>query len=124
MLILSEEHSSDSEQSNEDISHGRECQTLSRRNLRLVQPPGFKEILSRVGKFSGRKGDKDFSLWLTDYEEATDNLNWSDEIRVKWFSWFLAGPAKATWHTLTTEERGSWASIKIFQGQYGIHMDP
>ena len=52
--------------------------------------------------------------------------NWSDEIRVKWFSWFLEGPAKATWQrTLTTEERGSWASIKkIFQGQYGIHMDP
>ena len=47
-------------------------------------------------------------------------------MRVKWFSWFVEGPAKATWQrTLTHEERGSWASIKkIFQGQYGIHMDP
>jgi len=106
-------------------------QTSSRRRaplrrLWLVQPPGFKEIRSRVGKFSGKRGDDDFALWLTDYEEATDDFKWNDETRVKWFSWFIEGPAKATWQrTLSNEERGSWESTKmIYQGQYGVHMDP
>ena len=79
-----------------------------------------------MGTFSGRKGDDNFSLWLTDFEEATEDFTWSDDARVRWFSWFVEGPAKATWQrTLTSEERGSWESTKkIFQGQYGIHMDP
>ena len=57
---------------------------------------------------------------------ATEDFTWSNEAHVRWFSWFVEGPAKATWqHTLTSEERGSWESItKVFQGQYGIHMDP
>ena len=116
----SDEQPSDS-QHNEDDS-----KDSVKRNPRLVQPPRFKEIRSRVGKFSGRRGDDDFSLWLTDYEEATEDFSWNDEVRVKWFSWFVEGPAKATWQrTLTHEECGSWASMKkIFQGQYGIHMDP
>ena len=63
---------------------------------------------------------------FADYEEATRDFTWSDDTRVRWFSWFIEGPAKATWQrTLTSEERGSWATTKkIFQGQYGIHMDP
>ena len=63
---------------------------------------------------------------LAYYEEATEDFSWNDEVRVKWFSWFVEGPAKATWQwTLTHKEHGSWASIKkIFQGQYGIRMDP
>ena len=27
-------------------------------------PPGFRELRERVGKFSGKKGDNDFCLWL------------------------------------------------------------
>ena len=57
-LRSSDEHSSNSEHNDE------ENQKLLRRNPRLVQPPGFKEIRSRVGKFSGRRGDEDFGLWL------------------------------------------------------------
>ena len=115
----SDEHSVDSE-------HSAESRRPPRRGSRLVQPPGFREIRSRVGTFSGRKGEDDFSLWLTDFEEATTDFTWSDNARVRWFSWFIEGPAKATWQrTLTSKERGSWTSTKkIFQGQYGIHMDP
>ena len=38
----------------------------------------------------------------------------------------LEGPANTTWqHMLTDEECTSWTSIaRIFQGQYGVHMDP
>ena len=47
------------------------------------------------------------SLWLTDFEEATGDLTWSDEACVRWFSWFVEGPAKATWQRTLAEERGS-----------------
>ena len=87
---------------------------------------GFKDIRARVGRFSGKSGGEDFDLWLSDYKEATADFGWDDGKRAKWFSWFLEGPAKTTWQrTLTTEECASWASITdIFQGQYGVHMDP
>ena len=122
--IRSDEHSSESE--TEDSNTSQNMRTPSRNPRRLVQPLGFKEIRSRVGKFSGRKGDEDFGLWLADFEEATDDFTWSSDTRAKWFSWFVEGPAKATWQrTLSAEERGSWVSIKkIFQGQYGTHMGP
>ena len=101
----SDEHSVDSE-------HSAESRRPPRRGSRLVQPPGFREIRSRVGTFSGRKGEDDFSLWLTDFEEATADFTWSDNARVRWFSWFIEGPAKATWQrTLTSEEHGSWANL-------------
>ena len=86
-----DEQPSDSEHNEDDSKDS------VKRNPRLVQPPGFKEIRSRVGKFSGRRGDDDFNLWLTDYEEATEDFSWNDEVRVKWFSWFVEGPVKATW---------------------------
>ena len=89
-------------------------------------PPGFREIRERVGKFIGKKGDNDFCLWLADFEEASKDCKWTDELRARWFSWFVVGPAKATWQqTLTTEEKASWGSIKkIYQAQFGFHMDP
>ena len=49
------------------------------RNPRLVEPPGFKEICTCMGKFSERKGDDDFSLWHTDFEKATGDFTWSNE---------------------------------------------
>ena len=76
---LSDDQSSGSEHNNE-INHDRGNQRRPpRRTPRLVQPPGFKEIRSRVGKFSGRKGEDDFNLWLADYQEATDHFTWSDD---------------------------------------------
>ena len=104
---------------------GRTPQPIRRRSQQ-GHPPGFKDIRARVGRYSGKKGEEDFDLWLSDYKEATADFEWNDETRAKWFSWFLEGPAKATWQrTLTAEERASWVSIvKIFQGQYGVHMDP
>ena len=85
--------------------------------------PGFRELRERVGKFSGKKGDNDFCLWL---EEASKDCKWTDELRARWFSWFVVDPAKATWQqTLTTEEKASLGSIKkIYQAQFGFHMDP
>ena len=47
-------------------------------------------------KFSGRRGDDDFSLWLADYEEITGDFTWSDDTHVRWSSRFVEGPAKAT----------------------------
>jgi len=89
-------------------------------------PPGFRELWERVGKFSGKRGDNDFCLWLADFEEASQDCKWTDELRARWFSWFVEGPAKATWQqTLTTEEKTSWSSIKkTYKAQFGIHMDP
>ena len=96
------------------------------RQSRIGHPPGFKDIRARVGRFSGKKGEEDFDLWLSNYKEANADFEWDDDKRAKWFSWFLEGPAKATWQRmLTDEERTSWTAIaRIFQGQYGVHMDP
>ena len=118
--LVSEVHSSESSEDEENRT------TRTGGTGRSGHPPGFKDIRARVGRFSGKSGGEDFGLWLSDYKEATADFGWDDEKRAKWFSWFLEGPAKATWQrTLTTEERTSWASITdIFQGQYGVHMDP
>ena len=79
-----------------------------------------------MDKFSGRQGGDDFEVWLTDFEEATAHCGWQDKQRMKWFSWFLSGPAKATWQrTLKDQDKASWQSIvKIYRGQYGVHLDP
>ena len=89
-------------------------------------PPGFKEVRSRVDKFTGKQADDYFELWLTDFEEATTAYEWSNEQKSGWFSWFIGGPAKATWQrTLTVEQKSSWeAIVTVFRGQYGIHLDP
>ena len=101
----------------------------SRRRAKRVDPypPGFKALIDRVGKFSGAKGIAgDFEAWLEDFVEATGDCNWDDGSRAKWFSWFLTGPAKASWqHTLKTEDKSQWERIKeVFKGEYGIHLDP
>ena len=90
------------------------------------QPPAFKDLRSRLDKFSGKSGEGDFEIWLEDYSEATQNCGWSDEQRARWFSWFITGPAKITWQrTLTSEDKLSWERIKtVYKAQYGIHIDP
>ena len=120
--LLSEEASSEASKEEENRSSRADVNNRASSS----HPPGFKDIRARVGRFSGKTGGEDFSLWLSDYKEATADFGWDDEKRAKWFSWFLEGPAKATWQrTLTTEERASWTLItSIFQGQYGVHMDP
>ena len=41
-------------------------------------PPAFKDLRSRLDKFSGKPGDGDFEIWLEDYLEATQNCGWSN----------------------------------------------
>ena len=73
-----------------------------------------------------KKGDNDFCLWVADFEKASEDCKWTDELQARWLSWFVVGPAKATWQqTLTVEEKMSWGAIKrIYNPQVGIHMDP
>ena len=80
-------------------------------SLIFKQPPGFKELRERVSKFSG-DGKEDFEVWLADYCEATGDCGWTDQLRARWFSWFLVGAAKLTWQrTLSGEDKATWASI-------------
>ena len=60
------------------------------------------------------------------FTEATTDCSWTDHEKAKWFSWFVSGSAKVTWQrTVKTEDKTSWQKlVEIFQGQYGIHMDP
>ena len=94
--------------------------------IRDPHPLGFKTLIHRVEKFSGREGDNDFEIWLMDFKEATEHCGWNDEQRTKWFSWFLSGPAKATWQrTLKDTDKTSWQKIvATYRGQYGVHLDP
>ena len=62
-----------------------------------LHPLGFKVLISRINKFSGKKAADNFKVWLEDYLEATGDCGWSHKDRAQWFSWFLTGPAKATW---------------------------
>ena len=69
-------------------------------------PPGFKEIRSREDKLTEKQAEDDFELWFTNFEEATLAYGWSDDQKAGWFSWFISGPAKATWQrTLTAEQK-------------------
>ena len=121
----SNEESASSSDSSQD-SHSTVRSTYSRRRANDPHPPGFRSLSGRIEKFSGRQGDADFELWVMDFNEATTNCGWDDIQRAKWFSWFLSGPAKATWQrTLTAEDKSLWTRIvQIYRGQYGIHMDP
>ena len=83
--LLSEEASS--EASEEEESRSSRADVNNRASS--SHPPGFKDIRARVGRFSGKTGGEDFSLWLSDYKEATADFGWGDEKRAKWFSWFL-----------------------------------
>ena len=79
-----------------------------------------------MDKFSGRQAEDNFEVWLQDYVEATEDCGWDDEKRARWFSWFLSGPAKATWQqTMSAEHKADWGKImEVYRGQYGIHLDP
>jgi len=118
----SKRSASSSEQSSEeqegDGSH-EESRTRWYRNSNQPLPPGFKELCSRVEKFSGKTGDCDFKLWLEDFEVVSKDCGWSDKQQTQWFSWFITGPAKTTWQqTLKTAEKASWKAIKkVYQGQ-------
>ena len=107
------ESATDSDNSQQSHSHRQ-----TPRTKKDPHPPGFRTLLQRVDKFSGRQGDDDFEVWLTDFEEATAHCGWQDKQRMKWFSWFLSGPAKATWQrTLKDHDKASWQSIvKIYWG--------
>ena len=91
-----------------------------------LHPPGFKVLISRISKFSGEKAADNFEVWLEDYIETTGDCGWKDKDRAQWFSWFLSGPAKATWlHSMKTTDKANWESIvKVFKGEYGVHLDP
>ena len=65
-------------------------------------------------------------MWVEDYEEASNDCGWNDRERARWFSWFITGPAKATWQrTLKQTDKSSWQKIvEVYKGQYGVHLDP
>ena len=121
--IIQEESSEDSSAAD---SHSSSRTRRLKGRVKDPHPPGFRSLSGRIEKFSGRQGDDDFELWVMDFNEATTNCGWNDVQRAKWFSWFLSGPAKATWQrTLQAEDKSSWSKIvQIYRGQYGIHMDP
>ena len=122
MPELITEHSSES--SDEDRQLPISPRSRGNKSTR-PHPPGFKEIHTRVDKFSGNKG-VDFNRWLEDFEEASEDCCWDDTTRAKWFSWFLTGPAKTTWQcSLKQEDKESWVKIKqVYLDQYGVHMNP
>ena len=123
-LLSSEESTRNSGSS--EVSHSTSISTCSRRRANDPHPPGFRSLSGWIEKFSCCEGDTDFELWVMDFNEATTNCGWSDVQCAKSFLWFLSGPAKATWQrTLLMEDKSSWRKIvKIFRGQYGIHLDP
>jgi len=112
---------------NDDSSENEVVQPPRRRTRTMdLHPPGFKVLITRVSKFSGGKAADNFEVWLEDYIEATGDCGWSDQQRAQWFSWFLAGPAKSTWmHSMRSTDKTNWeAIVKVFKGEYGIHLDP
>ena len=124
-------HDSDGSDSSSDASYASGSNQrghLPNRQSRKCDPhpPGFRSLTSRIDKFSGKRGDDDFEIWLLDFTEATNDCGWSNQQRARWFSWFLTGPAKATWqHTVKERDKASWSKIvEIYRGQYGVHLDP
>ena len=120
---------SDSSSSQEDSSERtqqRPCYHSTQIRIQDSHPLGFKTLIHRVEKFSGREGDNDFEIWLMDFKEATEHCGWNNKQKTKWFSWFLSGPTKATWQcTLKDTDKTSWQKIvEIYHGQYGVHLDP
>ena len=99
-LETSEHESSESSssESTEDTnsSNSRRTPSVQRGSVsRSPHPPGFKEVSSRVEKFSGKRAeDGTFEVWLDDFEEATTDCGWTDNMKARWFSWFVSGPAR------------------------------
>ena len=115
---------SESENSSEDVIEPKR----SRHRTRAADPhpPEFKVLITRISKFSGEKATDNFEDWLEDYMEATGDCGWDNKNQAQWFSWLLTGPAKATWlHSIKTTDKANCKSIvKVFKGEYGIHLDP
>jgi len=88
--------------------------------------PKFKVLITCISKFSCDKVADNFEVWLEDYVEATGDYGLTDQHRAQWFSWFLAGPAKSTWlYSMKSTDKASWeAIVKVFKGEYGVHLDP
>ena len=121
------DHTSSSSKNSDSTATVRsQASNKTKRVLRQPHLPGFKEMQSRVQLFSGKRGEKDFLLWLEDYEEVSADCQWSDRERSRWFSWFITGPAKATWQgTLKQADKSSCKKIvEVYKGQYGVHLDP
>ena len=125
------QESSGSSSENEESSSGNKSRltdsnAVKRRKVKQLLPPGFKEVRNRIQPFSRKRGEDDFLLWLEDFKEASADCQWSNQERARWFSWFISGPAKATWQrTLKSEDKTSWEKIvEVYKGQYGIHLDP
>ena len=57
---------------------------------------------------------------MENFKEATADCGWDDQLRARWFFWFLAGLIKSTWQrTLTKEDKTSWNRIvDVYRGQY------
>jgi len=53
------------------------------------------------------------------------DCGWTDALRARWFSWFLAGAAKHIWQcTLNREDKTQWNSIVAsYRSHYGTHME-
>ena len=113
LVDIGSKHSSDSME--ESLCSHRRTRTVD------LHPPGFKVLISCINKFNGEKAAE---VWLEDYLETTGDCGWSNKDRAQWFSWFLAGSAKTTWlHSMKTADKASWeAIVKVFKGEYGIHL--
>ena len=88
-------------------------------------PRDSRNLRERISKFVGNSRE-DFEVWLAGNCEATGDCGWTDELKVQWFSWFLAGSAKHTWQrTLNREDKNNWNNtVQVYKGHYGIHIDP
>ena len=106
----SDESSSEDDSSNSNCTQNGNLHVRTpRHSAKQLYPPGFKEMRGRLQPFSGKQGEVNFQLRLEDYEEATVDCQWSDEERARWFSWFITGPAKATWQrTLNRDDKAAW----------------
>ena len=83
-----------SSESSEDTVSSASTTPVRSASTHSLHPPGFKEISSRVEKFSGKRAeDGTFEVWVDDFKEATKDCGWSDKMRATWFSWFVNGSA-------------------------------
>ena len=62
---------------------------------------------------------------LADYCEAMTDCGWSDDLKARWFSWFLAGAAKHIWQcTLSGEDTTKWSSIVAsYRSHYRFYIE-
>jgi len=104
------------------ITHNEGCQQCLNKGQTLIRLDSEHWLLDWTSSVI----DKLNKVWLQDYIEAMEDCRWDNQKRAKWFSWFLSGPAKATWQqTMSAEDKADWDKItEVYHGQYGIHLDP